>query len=103
MISDAITLSMVEGLIASRTFPPAIKEQFERDSRERHARRLKIQMLAAAIVYNTVLPADLILVPDVWQVWAGIHWLILTPLMIASSCTKACAARRPTFPAATTS
>jgi hypothetical protein len=60
---------MVEGLIASRKpFPPAIKEQFERDSRERHARRLKIQMLAAAIVYNTVLPADLILVPDVWQV-----------------------------------
>ena len=51
MISDAITLPMVEGLIASRKpFPPAIKEQFERDSRERHARRLKIQMLAAAIV-----------------------------------------------------
>jgi hypothetical protein len=69
MISDASTLPMVEGLIASRKpFPPAIKEQFERDSRERHARRLKIQMLAAAIVYNTVLPADLILVPDVWQV-----------------------------------
>ena len=36
MISDAITLPMVEGLIASRKpFPPAIKEQFERDSRER--------------------------------------------------------------------
>jgi diguanylate cyclase (GGDEF)-like protein len=86
MISDAVTLSGVEALIASREpFPPAVKEQFERDSRERHARRLKAVILPSIIIYNLLLAADFVLVPDVWQVSAVIHLVIVTPIMILAT------------------
>src|SRR5947209_15788164 len=85
MISDAITLSMVDGLIASRApFPPAVRDQFEQDCRERHTRRLKAVILPTIVIYNLLLAADLFLVPDVWQVSAAIHLLIVTPLIIAA-------------------
>ena len=83
MISDAVKLSTVERLIANRRlFPPAIREQFERDSRERHAQRLRAVIWPTIIVYNLLLGADFFLVPDVWQVSAAIHLVVLTPLMI---------------------
>jgi diguanylate cyclase (GGDEF)-like protein len=86
MISDAINLSMVEGLISGRKpFPPAIKDQFEQDTRERHARRLKAVILPSIIIYNLLLGADFFLVPDVWQASAAIHFLIVTPLMIGAA------------------
>ncbi|MEA2857397.1 MAG: hypothetical protein QOH98_1718 [Methylobacteriaceae bacterium] len=85
MISDAITLSMVDGLIAGRTpFPPAVRGQFEQDCRERHTRRLKAVILPSIVIYNLLLAADLFLVPDLWQVSAAIHLLIVTPLMIGA-------------------
>jgi diguanylate cyclase (GGDEF)-like protein len=83
MISDAVKLSTLERLIATRRpFPPAVREQFERDSRERHARRLRAVILPTIIVYNLLLGADFFLVPDVWQVSAAIHLVIATPIMI---------------------
>src|SRR5947209_7360640 len=83
MISDAVKLSTVERLIANRRpFPPAIREQFERDSRERHAQRLRAVIWPTIIIYNLLLGADFFLVPDVWQVSAAIHLVVLTPLMI---------------------
>ena len=83
MISDAVKLSTVERLIANRRpFPPTIREQFERDSRERHAQRLRAVIWPTIIIYNLLLAADFFLVPDVWQVSAAIHLVVLTPLMI---------------------
>jgi diguanylate cyclase (GGDEF)-like protein len=83
MISDAVKLSAVERLIASRRpFPKAIHDQFECDSRERHARRLRAVIWPTIIVYNLLLGADCFLVPDAWQVSAVIHFVIVTPLMI---------------------
>src|SRR5947209_3427084 len=85
MNSDAITLSIVDGLIASRKpFPRAVRDRFEQDCRERHARRLKAVILPTIIVYNFLLVADVFLVPDVWQVSAAIHLAIVTPLMIGA-------------------
>src|SRR5947209_3277447 len=83
MISDAVKLSTVERLIANRRpFPPAIREQFERDSRERHAQRLRAVIWPSIILYNLLLGADYFLVPDAWQVSAAIHFVIMTPLAI---------------------
>jgi diguanylate cyclase (GGDEF)-like protein len=83
MMSDAVKLSTVERLIASRRpFPRPIREQFERDSRDRHTRRLRAVIVPAIIIYNLLLAADFFLVPDVWQVSAAIHLVIVTPFMI---------------------
>jgi diguanylate cyclase (GGDEF)-like protein len=83
MMCDAVRLSTVERLIASRRrFSPALREQFERDTRERHARRLKSVIWPTIVVYNLLLATDVFLVPDVWQVSAAIHFAIVTPLML---------------------
>lgn len=59
MMSDAVKLSTVERLIANRRpFPRAIREQFERDSRERHERRLVAVIWPSIIVYNVLLGVD---------------------------------------------
>src|SRR4051794_27430509 len=83
MIAD-VKLSTVERLIVNRRpFPPAIREQFERDSRERHERRLRAAIWPSIIVYNVLLGVDYVLAPDAWQVSAAIHLIIVTPLAIA--------------------
>ena len=86
MISDAVKLSTVERLIAARRpFPRALRDQFERDTRERHAQRLRAVVWPTLIVYNLLLATDVFLVPDVWQVSAAIHFAIVTPLMIGTA------------------
>ena len=59
MIADAVKLPTVERLIATRRpFPRALREQFERDTRERHARRLRAVIWPTIIVYNLLLATD---------------------------------------------
>ncbi len=70
MSTNTVTLGELEALMAvggKRTleFPPAIEEQFERDTGPRRCQRLTTGILASVIVYNSLLVADWLLVPDV--------------------------------------
>ncbi|MBV8849199.1 MAG: hypothetical protein JOZ16_06400, partial [Methylobacteriaceae bacterium] len=88
MSAEAVKLPTVERLIATRrSFPPALRAQFERDTRERHVRRLTAVIWPTLIVYNLLLVTDVFLVRDVWQVSAFIHFVIVTPLVIVVALT----------------
>src|SRR3954454_8986226 len=80
MISDAVKLSTVERLIATRRpFPRVLRERFERDTREgsgpSSGRRSPFTIFYSRRVF----------VPDVWQVSAAIHAAIVTPLMVGAA------------------
>jgi diguanylate cyclase (GGDEF)-like protein len=90
MPSSSVTLEEVEGFMALRrkrgiAFPPAIERQFERDTHERRCERLTVGILVSAAIYNVFLIADWLLVPDVLQIAALLHFGVVTPWMLTAA------------------
>ena len=81
-----IAIEAVEELINTRrralSFPPALERQYEADSQKRRCARLKIGILVSASLYNVFLLADWLLVPDVFNIAAFLHIVVVTPWML---------------------
>jgi diguanylate cyclase (GGDEF)-like protein len=66
-------------------FPPEIEQQFEADTNANRCRRLTLGILVSAALYNCFLIADWLLVPDVLQLALWLHFVVVTPWMLAAA------------------
>lgn len=81
-----VTIQTVEACLERRRpslrFPPALEQQFEKDTEDRRRSRLKLGILVSAILYNCFLIADWLLIPDVFRVALALHLCVVTPWML---------------------
>jgi diguanylate cyclase (GGDEF)-like protein len=63
-------------------FPAALERLFEEDTQQRRCARLRIGILVSAVLYNFLLIADWLLVPDVFRVATLLHLGLVTPWML---------------------
>lgn len=82
----SVTLETVEAFMGHgrRTiaFPAALERQFEQDTQERRCARLRVGILVSAVLYNFLLIADWLLVPDVLRAAMLLHLGLVTPWML---------------------
>jgi diguanylate cyclase (GGDEF)-like protein len=81
-----LTLKTIENFIDLRqkrlAFPSSLEQQFEFDTRDRRALRLKANTLHMMVVYNLFLVGDWLLVPDQISLALMLHLLVVTPWML---------------------
>jgi len=85
--SDAEMLEAVESFLregrAILKFPSWLETKFDVDTRARYLRWLKSDTLKTAAIYNVFLIGDFFLARDMLGVAAGLHFLVVTPAMLA--------------------
>jgi diguanylate cyclase (GGDEF)-like protein len=90
MANTSVTLEAVEAHMGLRrkrglAFPPAIEQQFETDTHDRRCQRLITGIVVSVVIYNLLLIADWLLVPDVLWRAAALHMGVVTPWMLAAA------------------
>ncbi|MBL8574958.1 MAG: GGDEF domain-containing protein [Hyphomicrobiaceae bacterium] len=85
----AIDSTVIERLIQQRNhnvaFPGAIEARFRAETGTSHARKVSSAAAQTAVIYNTLLVADLVLVPDVLWLSLILHVFVVTPLLFFAS------------------
>lgn len=86
MSQAGVTLPEIEKLVSAHggapSLPSALEERYERETGERRARFLALNVRRTAFVYNLFLFCDYLLVPDVLPLTAILHLLVVTPYML---------------------
>jgi diguanylate cyclase (GGDEF)-like protein len=86
MSGSPATLEAVEAFMARRkrglAFPPPIERQFEDDTGDRRSQRLTKGIIVSVVIYNLLLIADWLLVPDMFWRSVMLHFALVTPWML---------------------
>jgi diguanylate cyclase (GGDEF)-like protein len=81
-----LTLEAVDRFVAERrkslAFPDWLEWHFEMDTRQRRARRLQAAVPIIVVTYNLYLPLDWMLANDEITLALGLHFFLITPLIL---------------------
>ncbi len=84
---DLATLQAVEAYLAQRheglSFPDWLEERFDREMGSQRSRWLASDTVNTALVYNAFLVGDVFLTPDTLLYAGALHFLVVTPAMLA--------------------
>lgn len=86
MADISLNLAAVEAFIAARqkglSFPSWLERQLEHDTRRRRAQRLRAAVIPIAVIYNTYLLPDWLLVGDRISTALLLHFVVITPWIL---------------------